>query len=203
MHFPDSKKTKYEIKEKGLTENGCPVIEQPLPSKMDSCVLKIVVSVVVVVLLTAAVIPTVVLATQNADKGPQDEDDCQTIPMKPNECGLAGKWKNQLKSEMEIICQNGKVTGKYNTAVGRASNYYHLVGRYTRVGTNFTDTILGWSVSWNNDVYGNSNSTTSWTGIHYRDEGIIHTHWILVRYHNQANLWQTNMIGHDDFHRIC
>ncbi|XP_045181202.2 streptavidin-like [Mercenaria mercenaria] len=203
MHFPDSKRTKYEIKEKSLTKNGCPVIEQPSHSKMVSCVLKIVVFGVVAVLLVDATTPTVVLAAQNEDNGPRGEDDCQTVPMEPNECGLAGKWKNQLKSEMKIICQNGEVTGKYNTAVGRASNYYQLVGRYTRVGTNSTDTILGWSVSWNNDVYGNSNSTTSWTGIHYRDEGNIHTHWILVRYHTKPNLWKTSMIGHDEFHRTC
>lgn len=156
---------------------------------------------VIVVLLAAAITPAVVLATQTSNAG--SSVPCSTIPDELNHCRVAGKWKNQLKSVMEITCQSGQVTGKYNTAVGRAQDYYDIAGRYTLAGPNMTDTIISWTVSWNNLVYGNSNSSTAWTGIHYAEEGIIRTQWILIRYQTRPNLWQTSMIGHDEFERVC
>lgn len=126
---------------------------------------------------------------------------CQDIPFELNQCLLAGKWKNQLQSVMEITCQDGQVDGRYNTAVGNAGNFYKLAGRYTLAGEN--DTVLSWTVSWNNNLYGNSESSTAWSGIHYYEEGIIRTQWILTRYKTRPNLWQTAMIGHDEFERVC
>lgn len=128
---------------------------------------------------------------------------CQTIPSEHNQCGLAGKWKNQLQSVMEITCQDGQVNGRYNTAVGLAQDFYDIAGRYTMAGENMTDTVLSWAVSWNNNVFGNSNSSTAWSGIHYDEEGIIRTQWILTRYKTRPDIWQTSMIGHDEFERIC
>ncbi|KAK3587464.1 hypothetical protein CHS0354_007956 [Potamilus streckersoni] len=117
-------------------------------------------------------------------------------------CGIAGKWKNQLGSTMQITCRKGNLRGKYRSSVGEASDFYDLSGRYTMTGVNQEDCILGFSVAWNNDVRGNSNSTTSWTGLLYASEGIIHTHWILTRYRELESMWASNLVGHDDFRRI-
>ncbi|KAL3855499.1 hypothetical protein ACJMK2_014707 [Sinanodonta woodiana] len=116
-------------------------------------------------------------------------------------CGIAGNWINQLGSMMTITCWNGNLTGIYRSAVGAATDYYQLSGRYTMTGANQKDCVLGFSVAWNNDVRGNSNSTTSWTGLYYASEGIIHTHWILTRYQQINSLWSASLIGHDDFKR--
>ncbi|KAL3855502.1 hypothetical protein ACJMK2_014709 [Sinanodonta woodiana] len=117
-------------------------------------------------------------------------------------CGISGKWKNQLGSIMEISCQDGSLSGKYSSAVGVAVGFYKLLGQYNIVGANNNDCVVGFSVAWNNDVMGNSNSTTSWTGIHYASEGMIHTHWILVRYMEPNKLWTATMVGHDVLKRI-
>lgn len=117
-------------------------------------------------------------------------------------CGISGKWKNQMGSILDISCENGYLNGKYSSAVGNANGLYEILGRYNMVGANNQDCVAGFSVAWNNDIMGNSNSTTSWTGIHYASEGVIHTHWILVRYMEPNKLWAASMVGHDDFERI-
>ncbi|KAK3590279.1 hypothetical protein CHS0354_010098, partial [Potamilus streckersoni] len=118
-------------------------------------------------------------------------------------CCWTGKLQNKLGSTMEITtCHEGSLSGKYNSSVGQAKASYDLAGRYTTAVSNNKDYIVGFSVAWNNTVLGNSQSTTSWTGIYYASEGIIHTHWILTSYRKPDDLWATNQIGHNDFKRI-
>ncbi|KAL3855501.1 hypothetical protein ACJMK2_014708 [Sinanodonta woodiana] len=117
-------------------------------------------------------------------------------------CGIDGNWINQLGSTMKITCRKGTLRGRYRSSVGEASDFYELSGRYTMTGANQEDCVVGFSVAWNNDVRGNSNSTTSWTGLYYASERIIHTHWILTRYREIDSLWATNLVGHDDFRRV-
>ncbi|KAL3855503.1 hypothetical protein ACJMK2_014710 [Sinanodonta woodiana] len=117
-------------------------------------------------------------------------------------CGITGSWKNELGSVIELSCENGNLVGKYRSAVGEAKECYDLSGRYTMTGAEHQDIIFGFSVAWNNDISGNSNSTTSWTGVHYKSEGIIHTHWILTRYMERRSMWASNLVGHADFRRI-
>ncbi|XP_060588446.1 streptavidin-V2-like [Ruditapes philippinarum] len=121
---------------------------------------------------------------------------------KKDDCGVAGTWKNQLWSKVTFSCKNGQITGKYNSAVGNAEDYYSLTGRYTRAGTDDNAVVLGWVVSWNNEVFGNSNSSTSWSGIYYPDERIIRTQWLLTRFKARNDYWETTMVNHDEFSPI-
>ena len=90
----------------------------------------------------------------------------------------------------------GKLTGKYNSAVGKASDYYILTGRYTKSGS---DCILGFTVAWNNDAFGNSKSATSWTGVHYTGSAELSTFWILSSYTAPENKWRNSNIGQNVF----
>lgn len=119
------------------------------------------------------------------------------------DCGITGTWKNELNSTVVFTsCKDGQIEGKYNTAVGNASDFYVLTGRYTLSGPKKDVVELGWVVAWNNTQYGNSNSVTSWNGIYYPKEGIIHTQWILTSYAERKDLWETSLINHDEFKRV-
>lgn len=122
---------------------------------------------------------------------------------KTNHCGIAGLWENQHKSVMEFTCKDGHLNGRYNTAVGHADDYYNLTGKYTMSGPDGSDCVMGWVVTFNNKIFGNSNSTCAWSGIHYESEHIIRTHWVLTHWHPLGDAWQTTTINHDDFVSIC
>ncbi|XP_053399051.1 streptavidin-V2-like [Mercenaria mercenaria] len=127
----------------------------------------------------------------------------EILALNENHCGIAGLWTNQLKSVMEFTCKDGHLNGRYNTAVGVADDYYNLTGKYTMSGPNGADCVMGWVVTYNNKVLGNSNSTCAWSGIHYANEHIIRTHWVLTHWHPLADSWQTTTINHDDFVSLC
>ncbi|KAL4223931.1 hypothetical protein ACF0H5_017393 [Mactra antiquata] len=117
-------------------------------------------------------------------------------------CYLEGKWKNELGSTAEFACKDGQINGKYMTAVGKASGYYKLTGSYTLSGPNNDVIVASWVVTFNNSVYGNSESSCTWNGIFYPDEGVLYTQWILVRYAERKDLWQSSRIGHDEFKKL-
>ena len=123
------------------------------------------------------------------------------VPDHQNECGIAGVWRNQLQSVMKFTCIGGHIEGKYFTAVGNADGFYTLSGKYLKPDDDTT--VVGWVVAFSNDMYGNSNSTTAWSGIHYADEGTLYTHWLLTHFYPRAQLWKTTMINHDDFKKVC
>ncbi|KAH3798126.1 streptavidin-V2-like [Dreissena polymorpha] len=123
------------------------------------------------------------------------------VPDHQNECGIAGVWRNQLQSVMKFTCVGGHIDGTYFTAVGKADGFYELSGKYLKPDNNTT--IVGWVVAFSNDLYGNSNSTTAWSGIHYADNGTLYTHWLLTRFQPRPNLWMTTTVNHDDFERVC
>jgi hypothetical protein len=118
------------------------------------------------------------------------------------DCGIDGKWKNELGSTMTLTCKDGQLEGIYNTGVGQAKYDYTLSGRYTLSGPKNDVVELGWVVSWNNKLFGNSNSATSWSGIYYPEDGIIRTQWMLVRYAERKDYWSTTQINHDEFERV-
>ena len=64
------------------------------------------------------------------------------------------------------------------------------------------DCILGFSVAWNNTQHGNSNSTTSWTGVYLASEKVINTKWILTMDTAPEAIWRNSLIGMDTFVRI-
>ncbi|KAK3101768.1 hypothetical protein FSP39_006214 [Pinctada imbricata] len=125
---------------------------------------------------------------------------CSQLEITADDCGVSGKWMNQLNSTMEICCVDGNLYGKYNSAVGKAEDFYVLRGRYTLHGD---DCILGWSVAFNNTAFGNSYSTASWSGIHYADEEIIYTQWLLASFQSRESFWKAFNTNQDVFHRIC
>ena len=119
----------------------------------------------------------------------------------PGPCGIAGNWTNQLGSSVTFECQDGILSGRYNSAVGNASNYYNLRGTYTMSGPALKDATIGFSVAWNNTARGNSQSTTSWTGVHYASTDVIYTTWILTRYTALADKWRNSFVDQDVFKR--
>ena len=98
-------------------------------------------------------------------------------------------------------CRNGELTGEYMSRVGEPYGWYNLSGRYTMAGPNHFDIVLGFSVAWNNAAFGNSNSTTSWTGIYSDSTGKIYTTWLLTKYTTLADQWSNTIVDQNVFHR--
>lgn len=120
---------------------------------------------------------------------------------------LSGTWYNELNSEMNLHVQavsNGGslVTGAYITKVGDAAGIYSL-GGMTDEGTGDATPNVGFSVSWANPTYGNSNSVTAWSGqLQVIDgEEVLTTFWLLTQETNPANNWSATRIGQDVFRR--
>lgn len=120
---------------------------------------------------------------------------------------LSGTWYNELNSEMHLWVQavsNGGslVTGAYMSKVGDAAGTYSLAGM-TDEGTGDPTPNVGFSVSWVNDSYGNSNSVTSWSGQLQMIDGeeVLTTFWLLTQETNPSNNWSSTRIGQDVFRR--
>ena len=127
----------------------------------------------------------------------------KNIDFTEKRCGVTGNWLNQHGSCVKFTyCLNGELTGQYKSRVGEASGSYYLSGRYTIVGPNHLDIVLGFSVAWNNMVFGNSNSTTSWTGIYNDSTDKIYTTWLLTKYTTLADKWSNTLVDQDVFERV-
>ena len=116
-------------------------------------------------------------------------------------CGLTGKWRNQAGSTVELTCQSGALSGKYTSAEGEAKGSYRISGRYSLSEKSPGDFILGFSVAWNNDTEGNSESVTSWAGVYIGTQDKIHTKWLLTEYTAVEDIWKNTLIGFDEFMR--
>lgn len=114
---------------------------------------------------------------------------------------------NDIGSRMEITFKldspdrnsTGEIIGKYNSAVGAATEYNPLSGRFTICDQDSTSYTVGFNVAWNNEAHGNSNSTTSFTGTYYKDANKIYTFWIMARYTKYADTWENSYIGKNIF----
>ena len=111
---------------------------------------------------------------------------------------LTGKWKNQLNSEMTLIMDgNGKLTGKYATAVGRpsGSEEFELMGVVT-------GDLVSFIVN-----FGKYGSLTAWAGQVIEDNGkeTIRTLWHLsenVKESEESNkVWGSIRAGYGLFTR--
>jgi hypothetical protein len=113
---------------------------------------------------------------------------------------LAGKWYNQLGSEMELNVQGGQITGTYKTKVGSAKGIYQLVGRTDTDDDNVRN--VGFVVSWENEN-GSSDSVTSWSGELQTINGndVISTTWLLTLETVPEANWKSTLIGKDFFTR--
>ena len=118
--------------------------------------------------------------------------------------GLSGVWYNQLGSTMTLIADpDGGLSGKYNSAVGEAEDFYILTGRFDAdppvdkgVGVS-----VGWVVTYRNSEL-NAHSTASWSG-QYFDDGSerILTHWLLTLSTLPKDVWSSTNLGTDTFTR--
>ena len=110
---------------------------------------------------------------------------------------LSGDWFNELGSKMSLKVDGQDITGEYQTAVGDAEGIYDLSGR-----TNETNSVLGFSVAWQN-AYGDSESATAWSGQYHSDEDVIVTTWLLTDQTNESDDWKSTLVGKDVFQRLA
>lgn len=108
---------------------------------------------------------------------------------------LSGDWYNELGSKMTLIVNGQDVTGYYYTAVGDAEGIYDLAGR-----TNDNNTVVGFSVAWQN-AYGDSESATAWSGEYHQQDDIIVTTWLLTSQTDEPDDWKSTLVGKDIFQR--
>jgi hypothetical protein len=108
---------------------------------------------------------------------------------------FSGDWFNELGSKMTLEVDGQDITGEYYTAVGDAKGIYDLSGR-----TNESNTVLGFSVAWQN-AYGDSESATAWSGQYHGDEDVIVTTWLLTDQTDEADDWKSTLVGKDVFQR--
>ena len=120
---------------------------------------------------------------------------------------LDGTWYNELNSEMILSVSEAPnsgsiVTGTYQSKVGDAAGIYTLTG-ITDQGTGDATPNLGFTVSWVNPTYGNTNSVTAWSGQLQEIDGeeVITTFWLLTQETTPANNWKSTLVGHDTFTR--
>ncbi|XP_072272308.1 avidin-like [Pyxicephalus adspersus] len=121
---------------------------------------------------------------------------------KVTRCSLAGKWKNDLGSNMTIdkVFKNGTFLGNYLTAVtatNRSITVSPLVG--TQQLTDLP--TFGFTVQWNF-----SNSITVFTGQCFQNNSgqpVLYTTWLLrSETSNFQNNWSQTRVGYNVFHKL-
>lgn len=117
---------------------------------------------------------------------------------------ISGTWYNELGSVMTINANSdGTLSGTYCSTVGEAQATYQLIGSYD-LSPSSGGQSAGWTVTWLNQ-YGNSHSTTSWTGQYQTDpktgDEEIYTFWMLVTEKSPSQDWAATNVGQDTFTR--
>ncbi|KAJ8516436.1 hypothetical protein ONZ45_g6253 [Pleurotus djamor] len=120
---------------------------------------------------------------------------------------LAGTWYNELGSTMVLeVHDDGSLTGTYHSNVGEVPPTFPLSGRYNLSPPSGQGIALGWVVSWENPG-SNVHSATAWSGQYFPASGsvasseAILTQWILSRSTEREDLWESSIVGHDEFGR--
>ena len=109
--------------------------------------------------------------------------------------------RQQLGSTMELTPDGkGGLSGKYNSAVGTAEDFYILTGRFDISPPGGKGTSLGWVVNWRNSKL-NANSTTTWSGQYFSGPETILTQWLLTASTDTSSVWESTNVGHDEFTR--
>ncbi|KAJ6465637.1 Avidin/streptavidin [Mycena vitilis] len=119
---------------------------------------------------------------------------------------FTGEWFNELGSKMVLLADGtGNITGQYNSAVGKAEDFYVLTGRFDIDPPGQDEGVsIGWVVNYRN-VELNAHSTAAWSGQFFNkdasgDQRIL-TQWLLTTSSTPADLWSSTQIGHDEFGR--
>ncbi|PPQ65803.1 hypothetical protein CVT26_000389 [Gymnopilus dilepis] len=123
---------------------------------------------------------------------------------------LSGTWKNELGSTMTLTADGaGGLTGSYNSAVGKAEDFYILTGRYDASAPvprafdkgKVKGTSLGWVVTYRNSKL-NAHSTATWSGQYFggADEKIV-VQWLLTTSSTTDSAWSSTNVGTNTFRR--
>ncbi|KAJ4466186.1 Avidin/streptavidin, partial [Lentinula lateritia] len=114
---------------------------------------------------------------------------------------LSGNWINELGSTVTLIAdQDSGLSGQYNSTVGNATDFYNLTGRFDMLPPSDSDISVGWVVTYNNELR-NTHSTATWSGQYFNNSGgeMILTQWLLTTSSTQADVWESTLVGHDEF----
>jgi Avidin family len=113
---------------------------------------------------------------------------------------IDGDWYNELRSHMSLKCNDGKISGYYETAVGSASGRYDLTGSYDT--TVVADVTFAFTVTWTNGQT-NTPSTTAWCGQYQSSSGVesLITTWLLTSSTQPGDDWESTLVGEDTFTR--
>jgi len=129
---------------------------------------------------------------------------------------INGNWKNQSGSKVTFCAQSeGKLTGKYFTAVGNADVEHDLNGSWCCLKDG---ALISFTVCWTELIDpSKSKSTTSWSGklfVHKDDNSedkkgdnnqfpCIVTTWILTSDTKMKDLWESTLINQDIFSKVA
>ncbi|KAK6978197.1 Avidin/streptavidin [Favolaschia claudopus] len=119
---------------------------------------------------------------------------------------LCGKWVNQLGSHMILTADKcGNISGRYNSAVGKAEDFYVLTGRFDTTPPDNKGVSLGWVVTYKNTKL-EAHSTGTWSGLYFdqtrgASREMILTHWLLTRSTEGKDVWESTRAGNDVFTR--
>ncbi|GAW00752.1 avidin family protein [Lentinula edodes] len=94
-----------------------------------------------------------------------------------------------------IADQNGGLSGQYNSAVGNATNFYNLTGRFDTLPPTDAGISVGWVVDWKNDLL-NAHAVTTWSGQYFDNDNVetILTQWLLTTSSNCVDLFNNTLI---------
>jgi hypothetical protein len=115
---------------------------------------------------------------------------------------LTGTWYNELGSRMKLTATaDGMLSGSYYSAVGEATDYYVLTGRFDSAPPSGEGVSVGWTVTFYNSKL-NAQSTATWSGQYFAgSQPEIVTQWLLTTSSTTAAEWQATNVGHDEFTR--
>lgn len=115
----------------------------------------------------------------------------------PVRSSIAGTWRNELGSELELHDTDGFLSGRYRSAVGTVRDARPLIGICTPP-TGTGPVVLAFVVCWSD-----SGSVTSWTGRYDIDEDALHMTWILQAATAPETAWSSTQLGQDEFRRVA
>lgn len=108
---------------------------------------------------------------------------------------VAGTWRSELGSEVELHVTDGFLSGRYRSAVGTVQQSQSLIGFCTPPTATGT-VVLGFVVCW-----ADTGSVTTWTGSYDRLSDRLHLTWLLEAAATPETGWRSTTLGQDVFER--
>lgn len=108
---------------------------------------------------------------------------------------IAGTWRSELGSELELHNTDGFLSGRYLSAVGTLHGSQPLIG-FCTPPTGTGTVVLGFVVRWSD-----TGSVTSWTGRYDAATDELHMTWVLEAATMPATAWRSTQLGQDQFRR--